>query len=105
MSDSNKEQVTNSIRAKSPEPLQATKAGVSGKPLYRTTPVTRRKRWLITSSIVLIFLGAIAVIAYLFRFVLPKGYEGLGAALGAITCGGFLVWHLIHLFEEEDKIQ
>ena len=50
-------------------------------------------------------LAAIAVIVYLLRSGLAKAYEGLGAALCAVACGGFLVWHVIHLFAEQDKLQ
>jgi hypothetical protein len=106
MSDPNKEQpAINTIRAKSIEAVQATKSGQPGEPLHPTTPVTRRKRWHFASSIVLMSLGAIAVIVYLLRSALAEEYEGLGAALCAVACGGFLVWHLIHLLAEEDKLQ
>jgi|HubBroStandDraft_5_1064220.scaffolds.fasta_scaffold139361_2 divalent metal cation (Fe/Co/Zn/Cd) transporter len=60
------------------------------------------KRWHHKSRIVLMLLGAVAVIVYLFQAGLAKQYAGLGAALCVIACGGFLVWHAIHLFTEED---
>jgi hypothetical protein len=50
-------------------------------------------------------LGAIAVITYLLRSGLGKQYEGIGAALCAVACGGFLVWHAIHLFAEQDALE
>ncbi len=68
-------------------------------------PVVKRpatplwKRWHFKSRFILMLLGAFALIVYLLR---SKQYEGLGAALCAIACGGFLVWHAIHLFAEED---
>jgi hypothetical protein len=65
-------------------------------------PVARWKRWRFKSSVVLMLLAACAIIVYLLRSGLAKQYEGLGAALCAIACGGFLVWHVIHLFAEED---
>jgi hypothetical protein len=50
-------------------------------------------------------LGAIAVIVYLFQAGLAKEYAGLGAALCAVACGGFLVWHAVHVFAEEDAVE
>ena len=106
MNDSNDEQqAINSIRAKSIEAVQTAKSGQLGEPLRPTTSVTGRKGWHFASLIVLIPLGAIAIIVYLLRSVLAERYEGLGAALCAVACGGFLVWHAIHLFAEEDKLQ
>ena len=67
-----------------------------------TTSAARWKRWHFKSRILLMLLGAIAIVVYLFRSGLAKQYEGVGAALCAIACGGFLVWHAIHLFAEED---
>jgi hypothetical protein len=66
----------------------------SGKP--------RWKHWHSKSRIILMLLGAIAVIVYLFQAGLAKQYAGLGAALCAVACGLFLVWHAIHVFAEED---
>ena len=68
----------------------------------KSTPVARWKRWHFKSRIILMLLGAFAVIVYLMRAGLAKQYEGLGAALCAVACGGFLVWHAIHLFAEQD---
>jgi hypothetical protein len=70
-----------------------------------STPVAHWKRWKLRSSILLMVLGALAVIVYLMRSGLAKEYEGLGAALCAIACGGFLVWHAVHLFAEQDRIE
>jgi phosphatidylserine synthase len=67
-----------------------------------TTPVPRWKRWHFRSRIILMVLGAIAVVVYLVSAGLAKQYEGLGAALCVIACGGFLIWHAIHLFAEQD---
>ncbi len=74
-----------------------------GQPLER--PVAGWKHWHLKSRVILILLGAIAVIVYLFQAGLAKQYAGLGAALCAVACGGFLVWHAIHVFAEEDEIE
>jgi divalent metal cation (Fe/Co/Zn/Cd) transporter len=63
------------------------------------------KRWHLKSRVVLMLLGAIAVIVYLFQAGLAKQYAGLGAALCAVSLGLFLVWHAIHVFTEEDTIE
>jgi hypothetical protein len=63
------------------------------------------KRWHFKSRIILMLLGAVAIIVYLLQSGLAKQYAGVGAALCAIACGGFLVWHLVHLFAEEDAIE
>jgi hypothetical protein len=63
------------------------------------------KRWHHKSRFVLILLGAVAVIVYLFQAGLAKQYAGLGAALCAVACGLFLVWHAVHVFIEEDKVE
>jgi hypothetical protein len=67
--------------------------------------IPRWKRLHFKSRIVLMLLAAIAVIVYLLRSGLARQYEGLGAALCAVACGGFLVWHVIHLFAEQDELQ
>ena len=106
MNDSNKEQTAiNTDRAKSIEAVQMAKSSQLGEPLRRTTSVTRRKGWHFASLIVLMPLGAIGVILYLLRSAFAEEFVGLGAALCAAACAGFLVWHLIHLFAEEDKLQ
>jgi hypothetical protein len=64
-------------------------------------PVTR---WKHRSSILLMLLGAVAIVVYLLRSGLAKQYEGLGAALCVVALGGFLIWHLVHLFTEQDAI-
>jgi hypothetical protein len=74
-------------------------------PATKRTSIPRWKRLHFKSRIVLMLLAAIAVIVYLLRSGLAKQYEGLGAALCAVACVGFLVWHAIHLFAEEDKLQ
>jgi divalent metal cation (Fe/Co/Zn/Cd) transporter len=63
------------------------------------------KRWHHKSRIILIVLGIVAIIVYLFQAGLAKQYAGLGAALCVISVGGFLVWHMFHLFLEEDVIE
>jgi len=68
-------------------------------------PVAVWKRWHLKSRVILILLGAIAVIVYLFQAGLAKEYAGLGAALCAVACGGFLVWHAVHVFAEEDAVE
>lgn len=50
-------------------------------------------------------LAVIAIIVYLVQAGLAKQYAGAGAALCVIACGGFLIWHAIHMFAEEDAIQ
>lgn len=67
-------------------------------------PIARWKRWHHKSRIVLMVLAAGAIIFYLVCTGLAKQYAGLGAALCVITCGGFLIWHAIHLFAEEDTL-
>jgi hypothetical protein len=95
MNDQTNEPSTNVTgRAKSIEPIQAA-----------TPAVVKRKRWHFAGSIVLMSLGVIAVIVYLLQFGFGKQYEGLGAALCAVACGGFLVWHVIHLFAEQDTLE
>jgi hypothetical protein len=93
MSDKKEEQPTNSGNTKSIQTIPAT----------RPTSVAPWKRWHFRSRIILMLLAAVAVIVYLMRSGLAKEYEGLGAALCAVACGGFLVWHAIHLFAEQDK--
>ena len=68
-------------------------------------PVAGWKHWHLKSRVILMLLGAIAVIVYLVQAGLAKQYAGLGAALCAVACGGFLVWHAIHVFAEEDAIE
>jgi hypothetical protein len=50
-------------------------------------------------------LGAAAIIVFLVLNGLAKQYAGVGTALCVIACGGFLVWHAVHLFAEEDVIE
>jgi len=76
-----------------------------GKPPLPQTPVARKSRWHFASSIVLMSLGAIGIIVYLVGPKFAEKYEGVGAALCVVACGGFLVWHVIHLLAEEDQIQ
>ena len=68
-------------------------------------PVAGWKHWHLKSRVILMLLGVIAVIVYLFQAGLAKQYAGLGAALCAVACGGFLVWHAIHVFAEEDAVE
>jgi hypothetical protein len=70
-----------------------------------TTPVAGWKHWHHKSRIILMLLGAVAIIVYLVQSGLAKQYAGLGAALCAVTCGLFMVWHVVHLFTEEDVIE
>jgi hypothetical protein len=106
MNDSNEEQLDiNTDRAKSTEVVQAAKPDQFDESMQLTTPVTPRKGWHFISLIFLMPLGAIGVVLYLLRHVFTADYEGLGAALCAVACGGFLVRHVIHLFAEEDKMQ
>lgn len=60
------------------------------------------RRWKHKTSVLLMLLGAVAIVVYLLRSGLAKEYEGLGAALCAFAVGGFLIWHAVHLFTEED---
>ena len=76
--------------------------GVSQNP---TVPRTRMKRWHFKSLIVVVSLGVFVVVVCLLRSVLVRNYFGLGVALCFVTCGLFLVRHLIRLLLEEDKLQ
>jgi len=106
MNDSNEEQLDiNAGRAKSIEVVQATKSDPSVGSTHPTTPFTPRKGWPLLSLIVLMPLGAIGVIFYLLRHAFAAEFEGIGAALCAVACGGFLVRHFIHLLADEDKLQ
>jgi hypothetical protein len=67
--------------------------------------IARWRRWHFKSRIILMLLGAAAIIVYLLRSGLAKQYEGVGAALCAIACGCFLIWHLVHLFAEENAVE
>jgi hypothetical protein len=87
----------------SEEKIEAVLETKSGGTSGRTRP--RWRRWHLKSSIVLMALGAIAIIVYLLRSGLGEQYEGLGAALCVVACGGFLVWHVIHLFAEQDALE
>ena len=49
-------------------------------------------------------LAVVGIIVYLVQAGLAKQYAGVGAALCVIACGGFLVWHAVHLFAEQDAI-
>jgi predicted alpha/beta hydrolase len=68
-------------------------------------PVAGWKRWHRKSRILLMLLGVVAIIVYLFQAGLAKQYAGLGAALCVIAVGGFLIWHAFHLFLEQDVIE
>lgn len=74
-------------------------------PATKRTSIPRWKRLHFKSRIVLMLLAAIGVILYLLRSAFTEEFVGLGAALCAAACAGFLVWHAIHLFAEEDKLQ
>ena len=50
-------------------------------------------------------LGAAAIIVYLLLTGLAKQYAGVGAALCVISCGGFLIWHAVHFFAEQDALE
>lgn len=104
MSDKKEEQpTTNSGNPKSIQGIPATRPGLpGGRP---TTSVAPWRRWHFRSRIILMLLAAIALIVYLMRSGLAKEYEGIGAALCAVACGGFLVWHAIHLFAEQDALE
>jgi hypothetical protein len=70
-----------------------------------TGVATPRKRHHFTRVIILVALGVIGVIVYLLHPALIKRYEGLGFALCAVAWGIFMIWHVIHLFAEEDEIE
>src|ERR1700733_1387993 len=101
MSDKKEEQPTNnSGNTKSIQTSPATGPGrAGGQP---TTSAAPWKRWHFRSRIILMLLAAVALIVYLMRSGLAKEYEGLGAALCAVACAGFLIWHVIHLLAEQD---
>lgn len=67
--------------------------------------IARWKYWHLKSRIILMLLGVVAIIVYLLRAGLAKQYAGLGAALCVISCGGFLIWHAVHLFAEQDALE
>ena len=90
---------------KSSETVPAAQSGHSGGSPRPATPVARWRQLHHKSSIILISLGALGIIVYLLRSGLGKEYEGFGPALCAVACGGFLVWHAIHLFAEQDKLE
>lgn len=90
----NEQSANDASRARSVEPIQASKPAV-----------VKRKRWHFAGLIVLIPLGAIGVILCLLRSALAEEFEGTGAALCAVACGGFLIWHVIHLFAEQDALE
>ena len=101
MSDKKDEQPT--ANTDSTKPVQTIPATGPGHPGGQpAAPVPLWKRWHFKSRIILMLLAAVAVIVYLMRSGVAKEYEGVGAALCAIACGGFLVWHAIHLFAEQD---
>jgi hypothetical protein len=77
---------------------------MNDKKIEQPTIKPRWKHWHFKSRIVLMLLGALAVIIYVFQAGLAKQYAGLGAALCAVACGLFLVWHAIHLFAEQDAL-
>ena len=95
------------VNADSTKSTQAAPAAGFGQPGGRPRPATvsRWKRWKFRSSIILMLLGAIAIIVYLVLTGLAKQYMGLGAALCAIALGGFLIWHAMHMFLEQDVIE
>ena len=95
------------VNADSTKSTQAAPATESSQPSGRARPasVSRWKHWKFRSSIALMVLGAIAIIVYLVVSGLAKQYAGLGAALCAIALGGFLIWHAMHLFLEQDVIE
>lgn len=106
MNDSNNQQLNiNTDRSMSIEAVQATKPGQPSEALSPTTSVNRRKGWHFVSLIVLLPLGAIGVILYLLRSAFAEEFEGIGAALCVVACGGFLVLHVIHLLADQDKLQ
>lgn len=78
---------------------------INTTPTKSTQVVSPRKRRHLMRVIVLILLGVVGVIVYLLRPGLIKRYEGLGFALCAVAWGIFMVWHLIHLFAEEDVVE
>ena len=106
MNDPNKEHaVINNDPRESIGHVAATRSRYYGESLPLTTPVARRKRWSSARLIALISLGAIPVIVCLLRYVPAERLEGLGVALCAIACGGFLIRHLLRMMAEEDKLQ
>lgn len=106
MSDEKAEQPSvNNDRTRTSESVQVKDSGHQGERPQPTTHTVLGKRWHLRSSILLMLLGALAVTLYLLRARLAAEYEGIGAALCAVACGGFLVWHVIHLFAEQDRLE
>ena len=90
------------------KPVQAVRANTSsqlGGRLPPATPVSHWKRWKFRSSIILMVLGATAIVVYLVLAGLAKQYAGLGVALCVIAVFCFLVWHAMQVFLEEDVIE
>lgn len=105
MSEETNEPVINVDSTKSIQAAPAKKPASPGGRMHPPAPVARWKRWHFRSSIILVLLGASALLIYLLRSRVAEESEGIGAALCAVACGGFLVWHVIHLFAEQDKAQ
>jgi divalent metal cation (Fe/Co/Zn/Cd) transporter len=106
MSDKNVEKpAVKTGQIESLEAGQTTSSSRPGGRLQAKTPVSQAKRWHFRSGYVLILVGAIGVALYLLRSRLAQQYEGLGAALCAIACAGFLIWHVIHLLVEQDQLE
>jgi hypothetical protein len=87
------------------EPKTDRTKSIQGVPAAKPSrPVTHWKRWKFRSSILLMLLAAVAIIVYLLPGAVANEVKGIGAALCVLSCGGFLVWHAVHFFAEQDVI-
>ncbi|HXC34901.1 MAG TPA: hypothetical protein VNV43_03450 [Candidatus Acidoferrales bacterium] len=66
--------------------------------------VARWRRWHLKSRIFLMLLAVVAIVVYLVPAGSANEFKGIGAALCVLACGGFLIWHAIHFFAEQDKV-
>lgn len=72
-------------------------------------PVTRKKQWRPIVLMFLIPLVAVAGLVHLLRTIafglIQQEFEGLGAAIGAAACGGFLLWRVIRALNIDPSLQ
>jgi hypothetical protein len=78
-------------------------------PVRSSIPVARKKHWRLVVLLLLIPLVAAAGCVHLVQ-TMPFGlfqqeFEGLGAALGAAACGGFLLWRVLHALNIDPGLQ
>jgi hypothetical protein len=78
-------------------------------PARSSIPVVRKKHWRLVVLMFLIPFVAIAGLVHLLRTVpsglLQQEFEGLGAAICAVVCGGFLLWRVIRALDIDLSLQ